>query len=194
MKKFYTDNMKLIHKFLLNQLAMTLFGFMTIIAMSSFGEIAMYITTFLAAFFFLSLLYDNAWDEGARDRNKITNGRLSPRPMHGVKVALFSYIPTYLFLIPFVVLTFISLMGVTSVDAVAAVFKAFVIFLCNGMYLGFSYGLPDLFPQTYGFFFILYLIPAIVAYGLGYYLGTEDVQIKTKFGMAPTTDEPKKKK
>ncbi len=193
MKNFYLGNMKLIHKFLLNQLAMSLFGFMTIIAMSAFGDIAMYVTTVIAACFFVSLLYDNAWDEGARDRNKITNNRLSPRPFHGVKVALFAYIPTYLFLVPFVVLTAISLMGYTAVDSVAAVFKAFTIFLCNGMYLGISYGLPDIFPQTYGFFFVLYLIPAILGYGLGYYLGTKDIQLKTYFGMAPTTDQPIKK-
>ena len=185
--------MMLIHKFLLNQLAMSLFGFMTIIAMSSFGGFTMYVTTTVAALFFASLLYDSAWDEGARDRNKITNNRLIPRPFHGVKVALFSYIPTYLFLVPYVLLTAVSLMGYTAVDSVAAIFKALTIFLCNGMYLGFSYGLTDLFPDTYAFFFILYLIPAVVAYGIGYYLGTKDLQLKTYFGMAPTTDIPVKK-
>jgi len=193
MKNFYTSNMKLIHKFLLNQLALSLFGFMTIISMSSFGELAMYVTTVLAALFFVSLLYDNAWDEGARDRNKITNNRLTPRPFHGVKVALFAYIPTYLFLVPYVVLTAVSLLGVKVLDPLAAIFKAVTIFLCNGMYLGFSYGLPDVFPQTYGFFFVLYLVPAVVAYGLGYYLGTKDLQLKTFLGMAPTTNEPVKK-
>lgn len=194
MKNFYTKNMKLIHKFLLNQIALSLFGFMTIMSMSSFGRTAMYVTTVFAVLFFAALLYDNAWDEGARDRNKISNGRLNPRPFHGVKLALFSYIPTLLFLIPLLILSFISILGVNGLDTVISIFKAIVIFIPNGMYLGFSYGLPDIFPETQCFFYVLYLIPAVVAYGLGYYLGTEDKQIKCFFGMAPTTDEPKKKK
>ena len=194
MKTFYSNNMKLIHKFLLNQFALSLFGFMTIMAMSSFGTMAMYVTTVLAALFFASLLYDNAWDEGARDRNKIFNGRLTARPFHGVKVALFSYIPTLVFLIPLLVITIVSLAGVNALDSLMSVLKAIVIFIFNGMYLGFSYGLPDIFPETQCLFYILYLLPALIAYGLGYYLGTEDKQIKTFFGLAPTTDEPKKKK
>ncbi len=194
MKKFYTANMKLIHKFLLNQIAISLFGFMTIIAMSSFGKTAMLLTTFFAAAFFASLLYDSAWDEGARDRNKISNGRLTERPLHGVKVALFSYIPTYIFLVPCLVLNALSLAGVSAVDDVFAVFLALNIFLCNGMYLGFSRTLAGFVPHAYSFFFIAYLVPAVLAYGLGYYLGTKDVQLKTFFGLAPTNDEPKKKK
>ena len=194
MKKFYTENQKLIHKFLLNQLALSLFGFMTIIAMSSFGNTAMLVTTVMAAAFFAALLYDNAWDIGARDRNKITNGRLKKRPLHGIKVALFAYIPTYVFLVPTVIFTILSLFNVTVLDGIAAVFRAFTIFLCNGMYLGFTYVLPDAFPTAYPLFFVLYLLPALLAYGLGYYLGTEDIQIKTIFGMAPTTDQPKKSK
>lgn len=194
MKNFYTQNMKLIHKFLLNQIALSLFGFMTIIAMSAFGNVAMVITTVFAAAFFACLLYDSAWDEGARDRNKITNGRLIERPLHGVKVALFSYIPTYFFLIPCIILNVLSLVGVSAVDDVFAVFLTLNIFLCNGMFLGFSRTLAGIFPHTYSFFFIAYLIPAILAYGLGYYLGTKDIQLKTFLGLAPTTDEPQNKK
>lgn len=194
MKKFYTDNMKLIHKFLLNQLAISLFGFMVIISMSSFGDIAMYVATAMAALFFCTLLYDNAWDEGARDRNKITNQRLQKRPLHGVKVALFSYIPTLVFVVPTLVFTALAVADIVALEGVAVVFRALSLFLCNGMYLGFTYGLAELFPDTYTFFLVLYLLPALISYGLGYYLGTEDKQIKTVLGMAPTTNEPIKKK
>jgi len=194
MKKFYTDNMKLIHKFLLNQLAISLFGFMIIISMSSFGTTAMYVATAMAALFFCSLLYDNAWDEGARDRNKITNQRLQKRPLHGAKVALFSYIPTFVFVIPTLIFTGLALADITALEKVALFFRALAVFLCNGMYLGFSFGLAEIFPDTYTFFLVLYVLPALISYGLGYYLGTEDKQIKTVFGMAPTTNEPVKKK
>lgn len=194
LKNFYLDNMKLIHKFLLNQIAIGLFGFMVIISTSMMSQTAMIIATVCAALFFCALLYDGAWEEGARDRNRILNGRLKKRPFHGAAVALFAYIPSMLFVIPSVVLTLISLAGVSAVDGVLTVFTTISLFVCNGMYLGFSWMLAGAMPKAYPLFFLLYFIPAVFAYFLGYYLGTEDVQIKTFFGMKPTTGDPSVKK
>lgn len=191
-KRFYLDNMKLIHKFLLNQFAISLFGFMVIIALSALSQSAMIIATICSALFFTVLLYDTAWDEGVHDRSKITNGRLEERPMHGMSVALFAYIPTLLFVIPTIVLTLISYLGYNIVDSALTVLTTISLFLCNGMYLGFSYLLAGTFPELYQLFFIAFLLPAVFAYGLGYYLGIKDCQIKTLFGMKPTTNAPKK--
>lgn len=190
-KSFYLDNMKLIHKFLLNQFAISLFGFMVIIALSAMSRSAMIVATVCSALFFAALLYDSAWDEGIRDRSKITNGRLTERPFHGAAVALFSYIPTLIFVLPTVALSLLSAFGVNAVDGALTVLSAISLFLCNGMYLGFSYLLAEIFPNMYHLFFLAYLLPAIFAYGLGYYLGIKDVQIKTMFGMKPSTNKPK---
>lgn len=192
-KKFYLNNMKLIHKFLLNQFAISLFGFMVIIALSAMSQSAMIVATVCSALFFAALLYDSAWDEGIHDRSKITNGRLEERPLHGAAVALFSYIPTLVFVLPTVVLALLSAFGINALDGALTVLNAVSLFLCNGMYLGFSYLLADIFPHMYYLFFLAYLLPAVFAYGLGYYLGIKDVQIKTLFGMKPTTNAPKKR-
>lgn len=193
MKSFYLNNMKLIHKFLLNQFAISLFGFMVIIALSAMSESAMIIATVCSALFFAVLLYDSAWDEGIHDRSKITNGRLENRPFHGAAVALFAYIPTMIFVCPTVILSVLSALGINAVDGALTVLSAISLFLCNGMYLGFSYILAEIFPNMYQLFFLAYLLPAIFAYGLGYYLGIHDVQIKTVFGMKPTTNASKKR-
>lgn len=193
MKSFYLNNMKLIHKFLLNQFAISLFGFMVIIALSAMSESAMIVATICSALFFAALLYDSAWDEGIHDRSKITNGRLEEHPLHGAAVALFSYIPTMLFVLPTVVLTLLSALGINAVDGVLTVLSPISLFLCNGMYLGFSYILAEIIPNMYQLFFLAYLLPGIFAYGLGYYLGIKDVQIKTMFGMKPSTNAPKKR-
>ncbi len=193
-KNFYLENMKLIHKFLLNQFAISLFGFMVIISTSVISQTAMIIATVCSALFFCALLYDSAWDEGARDRNRITNGRLQKRPLHGAKVGIFAYIPSLLFIVPAAVLTIVSLFGVKAVDGVLTVFSTISLFVCHGMYLGFSWLLAGVFPKAYPLFFLVYLIPAVVAYCIGYYLGTEDKQIKTLFGMKPSTGAPSKPK
>lgn len=191
-KSFYLENMKLIHRFLLNQVAISLFGFMVIIATSRVSQNAMVIATVCSGLFFCALLYDAAWEEGARDRNRIINGRLKNRPLHGVKVALFAYIPSMLFVIPAAVLTVISLCGVHGADGVLTVLSTISLFVCHGMYLGFSWLLAGVFPHAYPLFFLAYFIPAAAAYGLGYFLGTKDKQLKTLIGMKPTTGEPRK--
>lgn len=192
-KNFYLDNMKLIHKFLLFQLAMALFGFTVILSSSAFGNTAAVIATVAATLFFTALLYDAAWEEGERDRNRILNGRLKKRPLHGAKVALFSYIPTMFFVAIDAVLTVVMLCGASLpkfFELVLTVSNAILLFLAFGMYLGFSYVLADFVPRAYTLFFVLYAIPAVLAYGLGYYLGTQDKQIKTLFGMKPSLGKP----
>lgn len=192
-KKFYVDNMKLIHKFLIFQVAMALFGFTVILSASAFGETAALAATTGASVFFLALLYDSAWEEGARDRNRIINGRLKKRPLHGAYVALFAYIPTYVFVLPCAVLTVLLLCGTSLPDffgSVLTVCKSILIFFCHGMYLGFTSCFADLSPNGFPLFFLLYPLPAMVAYGFGYFLGAEDKQIKTVFGMKPSTGGP----
>lgn len=193
-KNFYLNNMKLIHKFLINQIAISIFGFTVIIAASLINTTAMTIATACAGLFFCALLYDSAWEVGAKDRNKVINGRLEERPAHGAFVALFSYIPTLVFVVPTAIFCLLSLCGVHFFDAVLAVFTPISIFLCNGMYLGFSWLLAGAFPNAYQLFFVIYLIPAVFSYWLGYMLGLKDKQIKTLLGMKPSTGAPSKPK
>ena len=193
-KNFYLSNMKLIHKFLINQVAISVFSFAVIFAASGISKTAMTIATVCAALFFCVLLYDSAWDVGAQDRNKVINGRLKERPWHGAIVALVAYTPSLIFVLPTVVLCLISLCGVKILDPVLAVFTWISVFVCNGMYLGFSYLLVDALPGAYQLFLLAYLIPAIFAYWLGYFLGLKDKQIKTLFGMKPSTGATAKPK
>lgn len=202
-KSFYFDNMKLIHKFLLNQFALSIFGMMVCVSISAFSDTAMFVASVLASLFFVSLLYDSAWDEGARDRNRVTNGRLPLRPLHGAKVALFAYIPTLVFLIPSLISSFLRLADIHFLDPIEWVGKWIVLFFCNGTYLGIAFVANEI-PMNNGydvsmFISVLFLLPAIAAYALGYRLGLADKQIKTLFGMAPALGdgakkEPKNKK
>ena len=198
MLQFYKDNMKLVHKFVLNQVAIGLFGFMVVFVMSSFGFAAEMAATVFSTLFFLSLLYDNAWDEGARDKNRISNGRMEFKPFLGAKIALMAYIPTFVLLFFSLVNGILELFGITFMNGVCLVTNAIVLFFSHGMYLGFSSWYNTLLGTGYSsifltLFFFALMIPAIFAYTLGYYLGAKDLQIKMLFGAAPSNDAPKKK-
>ena len=183
MKKFYLKNMKLIHKFLLNQIVISIFGMMTIIPLSEFGKSSMLAATLISTLFFMFLLYDAAWDEGGRDRNRVCNNRLEYRPLHGVKIALFAYIPTFIFLVPVFAGAALNRFGWHRLDDLFAVLKTILLFLFNGMYLGFSF----LFGQNVFFPLILaaYIMPAALAYGAGYFLGLKDRRFRALFGIKP---------
>lgn len=203
MYKFYLNNMRLVHKFLLNQFAISLFGFMVIITMSSFdtegSNKVELIATIIAAAFFLYLIFDNAWDAGAHDRNKITNGRMIFQPFYGAKVALTAYIPTFVFTALGLIAGILNAFGVKFLDSVGFVCNTIAMFVGHGMYLGFSGLFADAFRETayyslmHPLFLIALSIPGIVIYFLGYYLGAKDFQIKTIFGAKPTNDAPKMK-
>ena len=98
-KNFYIENMDLVNKFLLNQIVMSILGIMVCLPMAMFGDAAMILASVFASVFFACLLYDNAWDKGFKDSNRVSNNRLKYRPFHGAKVALFAYAPSLLFLL-----------------------------------------------------------------------------------------------
>lgn len=185
-KNFYIENMKLVNKFILNQIALSIFGFMVCIAISSFGEWEGIITSVFASLFFCALLYDAAWDEGARDRNRVSNGRLPFRPFHGAKVALFAYIPSLIFILPGVVSTILRLNGVHFLETVEVICKAITMVLGFGTYLGIAYAFTSADLEISMLIFAACIIPAVVAYYLGYRLGLADKQLKTLVGMKPS--------
>lgn len=194
-KEFYVDNMKLVNGFVLNQLALSVFGFMVCIAMSEISETVSIITSILASLFFCSLLYDSAWTEGDRDRNRVSNGRLPLRPLHGAKVALFAYIPTFIFLIPGLITNILNIFGITVFDTLNLICKAILMIFGFGTYLGITYSAiavfitPGEFDYVSMFVFAACTIPAIVSYALGYRLGLADIQLKTLIGMKPSLGE-----
>ncbi len=182
--------MKLINKFLLNQIAMAIFGVMVCLPMPMFGKVALIIASLVAALFFVALLYDNAWDEGFRDSNRISNGRLNFRAFHGARVALFAYIPTILFWSIWAVSVVLNRLGVEFLNSVGAVCKAIVVFFCNATYLGIVYTFNNQVNEVALLLSeLVCLLPAVIAYFLGYRLGIIDKQIKTVFGIKPTLGE-----
>ncbi len=207
LKNFYFDNMKLVNKFLLNQIALSIFGLMVCIPLQALGKSMgsdnpeftgkLYTTigSILASLFFLYLLYDNAWDEGVRDRNRVSNGRLAYRPFFGAKVALVAYIPTLVFVVPGVISAILRFFDLQFLAGVELVCQAIVMIFFGGTYVGivFTFNTPHNIVML---IYALCLLPAIFAYMLGYRMGLNDKQLKTYIGMKPTlgVDEKSKKK
>ncbi|MBE6678355.1 MAG: hypothetical protein E7597_06145 [Ruminococcaceae bacterium] len=193
-KSFYLENMDLVNKFWLNQIAMSILGIMVCLPMVMLGNAGLIIASVFASAFFLCLLYDNAWDRGFKDSNKVSNKRLEFRPLHGAKVAVFAYAPSLFFLSLWALSVIFNVFGIEVFNSVGVIGKAVVELFCNGTYLGIAYVLLEYIEEPYSIFVVaMCFLPAIGAYGLGYRLGLADKQIKTFFGMKPALGEGAKK-
>lgn len=190
MKKFYLENMSSIHKFIINQIALSLFGIMITWPVSDKSLTLILIMGCFSSVFFCYMQYDNLWSLGALHRNRVINKRMEYTPLYGLKISLFAYIPSALI----VLLCYISRIfpGVTFFDNLYLIMDVIFTFLLNGMYSGFQIALNtvvgDSFATLLPWIFPLFFVPGIAVCALAYYLGVNDKQIKCFFGMKPSTD------
>lgn len=198
MKKFYLDNMSTIHRFIINQIALSLFGIMITWPVADKSLTLILVMGGFSSVFFCYMQYDNLWTLGAKHRNRVINKRMDYAPLYGLKISAVSYLPSALI----VLLCYISRIfpGVGFFDNLYLIMDVAFTFLLNGMYSGFQIALNTVVGEGFADFlpwiFPLFFVPGIVVSALAYYLGVNDKQIKCIFGMKPSTDyvEEKKKK
>lgn len=198
MKKFYLDNMSSIHKFIINQIALSLFGIMITWPVSDKSLSLILVMGCFSSVFFCYMQYDNLWSLGALHRNRVINKRMEYVPLYGLKIATFAYIPSAVIIL----LCYVSRIfpGVEFFDNLYLIMDVIFTFLLNGMYSGFHIALNEVIGEGFAnllpWVFPLFLLPGLAVGTLAYYLGVNDKQIKCLFGMKPSTDyvEQKKKK
>lgn len=92
MKQFFKDNLSLMVRMLVNQLAMTIFGFVLAMACVN-SEPLLLLSSVLSIAFYLFLLYFMTYELGQKDGIRIHAGRLAYKPLRGVWVSLCANIP-----------------------------------------------------------------------------------------------------
>ncbi len=186
MFRFWKNNSRTISKLLITQFGMTVFGILLYSA-ASVANNSTLVTVFslFSVVFYLFLLYTALWDVGAKDKIRIEGKRLSPRPFHGLLVALCANIPNLLFSV-------LSSIGYFAIDrsmnfsgkyvspewavnlyAVVQVVGSYI----NAMYLGLN---DKLGITVYPYSLALNVLPSLLVCFLGYYFGT-----KEKFPIVP---------
>ena len=78
-----------IFKLFLTQIAIAILGLVLSFSTSS-NSMLFFVSSLFAAFFYICLLYSEGWELGAKDRPRITNGRLKFDPIKGARLSLFS--------------------------------------------------------------------------------------------------------
>lgn len=173
---FLKDNSYNIVKCMLNQLGLTVFGLMLVMAIRENTPLQVAVGIFSMSFY-LFLLYSMMWVIGAKDKDKVDNKRIPYIPLKGAYISIFANAIN-------IILGICMFIGYYSgnyafYDTVHLINRLLV----QGMYLGISTAVPtNLYPIMY----LFTPLPAIITCGLAYYLGVKDKRILKFFGIDTT--------
>ena len=100
--RFFKENSESIIKLFINQIGIAIFSMFMILAayaISDKGGNAAVISIFISIFsilFYFVLIYNVAWEIGAKDKIRIDSGKMIPTPRKGLKMAILANVPNFL--------------------------------------------------------------------------------------------------
>ncbi len=176
-------------KLLLNQIAISMFGFaLAMTAQRVENDTLLAVTSIGAIFFYLALEYGVAWKTGSNDRTGIQYGKRPWRPLTGLWVALLANSLNYLLAI----LIAIGTLG--NIPTLATIPRTIAL-LAQGMYMGLlaTVEIGDTALNTFWWVYFLITLPALLISLVGYITGAKDIHI-TSMGIPelPESDRPTK--
>ena len=175
MKGFFKNHSYDMVTMLLNQVAISMFGFTLVLATMKIGNDTLRnVMSIFSALFYLVLLYIKAWDIGFKDKISVEQGKKTNNPFRGALISLCANAINYVLAL-FVMLRAL-LPSVSLITSIGDVCQAISVFI-NGMYTGLLVNQVGGAPlNSYWFSFFLTPIPAILICGLAYYFGLHDVK------------------
>ena len=180
---------------LLNQLAISMFGFSLVLAAMKIGnDVLRNVTSVFSILFYLVLLYIKTWDIGFRDKVSVEQGKKANKPLRGATISLCANAINYILAV-FVMLRAL-LSNVSFFESLGGIAQAICMFT-HGMYAGVLVNPIGGTPlNSYWFVYFLTPIPAILVCGLAYYFGLHDVKYTGFFhkNQYPESDRESKRK
>ncbi len=143
---FYRENQKMIHKLLINQIALSALGLMVGFPVNALaftyklGNLPNLIAGIFTAAMFFFVIYDSFWEWGTKYVSK--KGENVPTMKTAALCALFAYIPTIFFIAAYALCLALKLGALN-------IFKWILLLLCNGMHFGTLNFALAYVPQAY---------------------------------------------
>ena len=179
---FFKNNLHLISRLFVNQLGMTMFGIVLMMASSKNNLVSLCFSIF-ATLFYLYLIYSVMWEEGAKDLLRIEQGRKTKDSAYPWKISFFANVPNFF-------IAFLMLIGClfgyffASFDAAKSLYviMRLVVGLFEGMYAGIFSSIVTLLPDTEAvyaasglIFYTLSSLPMMAVSALAYSLGLRNI-------------------
>ncbi len=196
--RYFREHSRLISRLLINQVGMTIFGMILTMAVMRSTQNNVTLTVAVSAFsivFYLCLIYNVMWEEGARNIIRVKAGRMQRTPCFSLKASLWASVPnfvlaallfvSYLLAFPFGVEVFKSVYG--ALHIILALFEA--------MYVGLFSVILDSFPvlATQSLvacgLYALSSLPMILVSMLAYCFGEKNIYIFGKRSPKKGSDD-----
>ena len=196
MKVFLKNHSYDIVTMLLNQVAISLFGFSLVLAAMKIDNDGLRnLTSIFSILFYLVLLYIKAWDIGFKDKISVEQGRKTNNVFRGAIISICANAINYILALFVMLRAFLPQIDI--IKSIGDVSQALCVF-GQGMYTGLLVNRVGGAPlNTYWIVYFLIPIPAILVCGIAYYLGLHDVKHTALFykkKQYPESDrEPKRK-
>lgn len=192
MKKFYQNNQRMIHKLIINQIAISALGLMVGMPVNAFafnkglGDVPNLLAGLFTAAMFFFVIYDAYWEWGSKYVSG--KGQNVPTVKTAFLSALFAYIPTFLIILAFSVCSIFKLGAVN-------IFRWIILLLLNGMHFGSINFMLAYIPQNYSdltqlAFFIITSFLAILFCTLGFSVGIKGKTMFAGYFHKKTTRRP----
>ena len=187
MFRFFKEHSYEIVKLFLTQIGIAVFGLVMAFATSS-NKTLFLMSSIFAAFFYWCLLYSEAWELGAKDMPRVSNGRMKYSPFKGVIYAAFSNSVNYIL----VFIMFVSIFLGTTIELFGNIYVIvfFIQRTISAMFMGINqsispvrviegveYLVNDSVFQPV--FYLVSTLPSLLVVGLGYYMGLNDRKLFT---------------
>lgn len=194
MFKFIRENSKLIIKFMMTHLVMSVLGIMVGLAVltledgsGGFSGIAIVASIFTVGFLCF-MHYDDSFFAGVKEGIKHRAEGTKPDVLKGLKIALIGYLPVILIGIAVIIVILVTPVGEDHTPIPLLLFYA-----CQGSFIS-LYKLLE-YIGVIGYV-IVTLLPSIIASFLGYAIGCKDNTLRGLFGMKvkPPFDGPLERK
>lgn len=194
MFKFIRENSKLIIKFMMTHLVMSVLGIMVGLAVltledgsGGFSGIAIVASIFTVGFLCF-MHYDDSFFAGVKEGIKHRAEGTKPDVLKGLKIALIGYLPVILIGIAVIIVILVTPVGEDHTPIPLLLFYA-----CQGSFIS-IYKLLE-YIGVIGYV-IVTLLPSIIASFLGYAIGCKDKTLRGLFGMKvkPPFDGPLERK
>ncbi len=184
--RYFREHSRLISRLLINQVGMTIFGMILTMAVMKSTNNNPTITVAVSIFsilFYLCLIYNVMWEEGARNGIRVNAGRMEKIPFFSLKAALFASIPNFVL----AVLLFVSYLlafpfGMEFARSAYAVLHI-ILALFEAMYVGLFSVILNAFPEVAtqslvaSCLYLLSSLPMILVSMLAYRFGEKNIYI-----------------
>lgn len=191
MFRFFREHSYEIVKLFLTQVAIAVLGLVLSFSTSS-SSMLFLVSSIFASFFFVCLLYSEGWELGAKDRPRITNNRMVFDPYKGVKFSFFSNLLNFILVFILFISYFLGSKSGAGIELFGSIYAIdlYIQRTLSAMYMGInSYFAPYTISEGVKYitsdtiyqpvFYLISIVPSIIAVGLGYYMGANDRKLLT---------------